>query len=63
MILTNEIYINLVLESYFLYNMAKTVMEIYEIEKIQSFRRLGVTVECITAYGKIFYHTAASKHP
>ena len=37
-----------------MYTMAKTVMEIYEIEKIQSFRRLGVTVECITAYGKIF---------
>ena len=35
--------------------MAKTVMEIYEIEKIQSFRRLGVTVECITAYGKFSY--------
>ena len=34
--------------------MAKTMMEVYEIEKIQSFRRLGVTVECITAYGKNF---------
>ena len=27
-------------------------MEVYEIEKIQSFKRLGVTVECMTAYGK-----------
>ena len=27
-------------------------MEVYDIEKIQSFKRLGLTLECVTAYGR-----------
>ena len=36
-------------------------MEVYDTEKIQSFKRLGVTVECMTAYGKQdFFNTKDS---
>ena len=38
-------------------------MEVYDTEKIQSFKRLGVTVECMTAYGKQdFFNTKYSVH-